>query len=182
MTVAIRTAGDPAAFTATARQTVRDLDAELPMYRVRTMEEALRRSLAQRATVFVAARDLCRDGARPRARRLVRGDVRTSSRSARARSAFASPLVRGAPTLSVRYCGMDSSLLRPALPLVSRHRSQSSGCSPICSSAYRQTIRRFWPARHYCCSPSPSPPTGFLHAARHASIRCGPCGPTEPKD
>jgi predicted permease len=49
MTVAIRTAGDPAAFTATARQTVRGLDAELPMYRVRTMEEALRRSLAQRA-------------------------------------------------------------------------------------------------------------------------------------
>ena len=50
MTVAIRTAGDPAAFTATARQAVRDLDAELPMYRVRTMEEAMRRSLAQRAT------------------------------------------------------------------------------------------------------------------------------------
>ena len=50
MTVAIRTAGDPAAFTATARATLRELDPELPMYRVRTMEEALRRSMAQRAT------------------------------------------------------------------------------------------------------------------------------------
>ena len=56
MTVAIRTAGDPAAFTPTARAALRELDPELPMYRVRTMEEALRRSLAQRATVFVAAR------------------------------------------------------------------------------------------------------------------------------
>jgi predicted permease len=50
MTVAIRTAADPAAFTATARATLRELDPELPMFRVRTMEEALRRSMAQRAT------------------------------------------------------------------------------------------------------------------------------------
>jgi putative ABC transport system permease protein len=50
MTVAVRTAGDPAAFTATARAALRDLDPELPMYRIRTMEEALRRSLAQRGT------------------------------------------------------------------------------------------------------------------------------------
>ena len=61
MTVAIRTAGDPARVHRDgARNAVRELDAELPMYRVRTMEEALRRSLAQRATVFVAARHLCR--------------------------------------------------------------------------------------------------------------------------
>ena len=50
MTVAIRTAGDPGAFTATARDALRELDPELPMFRVRTMEEALRRSLAERAT------------------------------------------------------------------------------------------------------------------------------------
>ncbi len=50
MTVAIRTAGDPGAFTPTARGALRAIDAELPMYRVRTMDEALERSLAQRAT------------------------------------------------------------------------------------------------------------------------------------
>jgi predicted permease len=48
LSVAIRTAGDPAAFTATARPVVRDLDPDLAMYRVRTMDEALRRSLAER--------------------------------------------------------------------------------------------------------------------------------------
>jgi len=50
MTVAIRTTADPGAFTATARATLQELDPELPMFRVRTMEEALRRSMAQRAT------------------------------------------------------------------------------------------------------------------------------------
>jgi predicted permease len=50
MTVVIRTSGEPAAFTPSARAALRELDAELPMYRVRTMEEALARSMAQRAT------------------------------------------------------------------------------------------------------------------------------------
>jgi putative ABC transport system permease protein len=50
MTVAVRTTGDPAAFTSTARAALREIDPELPMFRVRTMEEALRRSLAERAT------------------------------------------------------------------------------------------------------------------------------------
>jgi predicted permease len=49
LTVAIRTIGDPSAFTSTARAAVRELDPELPLYRVRTMEEALARSLAQRS-------------------------------------------------------------------------------------------------------------------------------------
>jgi predicted permease len=49
LSVTIRTAGDPSAFTATARAALRDLDPELPMFRVRTMEEALERSLLQRA-------------------------------------------------------------------------------------------------------------------------------------
>src|SRR5262249_50017216 len=35
-------------FTATARPAVRDLDPDLPLFRIRTMEDALRRSLAQR--------------------------------------------------------------------------------------------------------------------------------------
>jgi predicted permease len=48
MTVAIRTTTDPAAFADTARAAVRQLDPELPVYRVRTMEDALRRSMAQR--------------------------------------------------------------------------------------------------------------------------------------
>ncbi len=49
LSVAVRTHGDPAAFTATARAAIRELDPELPLYRVRTMEEALRRSMAQRS-------------------------------------------------------------------------------------------------------------------------------------
>jgi predicted permease len=48
MTVAIRTKGDPRAFTATARAAVRELDPGLAMYRIRTMEDALARSLLQR--------------------------------------------------------------------------------------------------------------------------------------
>ncbi len=49
MSVVIRTAGDPAAFTSTARALVREMDPDLAMYRVQTMEEALRKSLSQRA-------------------------------------------------------------------------------------------------------------------------------------
>jgi ABC-type antimicrobial peptide transport system permease subunit len=48
LTVAIRTAGDPAAFTATARTAVRELDADLAMYRIRTMEQSISESLTQR--------------------------------------------------------------------------------------------------------------------------------------
>jgi predicted permease len=50
MTVAIRTAGDPGAVTAAARLAMRELDPDLPLFRVRTMEQALERSMAQRAT------------------------------------------------------------------------------------------------------------------------------------
>jgi predicted permease len=49
MTVAVRTTGEPDGFVATARAAVRDLDPDLPLFRIRTMEDALRRSLAQRA-------------------------------------------------------------------------------------------------------------------------------------
>jgi predicted permease len=45
MTVALRTAGDPAAFTGTARAAIRELDPDLALYAVRTMEESLSRSL-----------------------------------------------------------------------------------------------------------------------------------------
>jgi len=50
MTIVLRTTGDPAAFTSTARATLHQLDPELPMFRVRTMEELMERSLAQRTT------------------------------------------------------------------------------------------------------------------------------------
>jgi putative ABC transport system permease protein len=49
MSVVIRTGGDPAAFTSNARALVREMDPDLALYRVQTMEEALRKSLAQRA-------------------------------------------------------------------------------------------------------------------------------------
>ena len=48
LAVAVRTKGDPAAFVPTARAAVRELDPELPLYQVRTMDEAMARSLAQR--------------------------------------------------------------------------------------------------------------------------------------
>jgi putative ABC transport system permease protein len=49
LAVAIRTTTDPAAFTETARRIVRSLDADLPLYRVRTMEEAVTTSMRPRA-------------------------------------------------------------------------------------------------------------------------------------
>jgi predicted permease len=48
MSVAIRASGDPASLAAPATAAVRALDPELPVYRIQTMQEALRRSLAQR--------------------------------------------------------------------------------------------------------------------------------------
>jgi predicted permease len=48
MTVVLRTSGDPAAFTATARAAIRELDPELPLYGIRTMEQSMSRSLTQR--------------------------------------------------------------------------------------------------------------------------------------
>jgi predicted permease len=50
MTIVIKTAGDPEEFTSTARTALRELDPELPMFRVRTMDELMERSLAQRTT------------------------------------------------------------------------------------------------------------------------------------
>ena len=49
LTVVIKTKQAPEAFTPTARAALRELDPELPLFRVRTMEEALARSLSQRA-------------------------------------------------------------------------------------------------------------------------------------
>lgn len=48
MTVALRTSGDPSSLTNTARAALRELDPDLPLYRVRTMEQALAESLKQR--------------------------------------------------------------------------------------------------------------------------------------
>lgn len=48
MAVAVRTSGDPGAFIPSARAIVRELDPELPLFSVRTMEEALAASLAER--------------------------------------------------------------------------------------------------------------------------------------
>jgi putative ABC transport system permease protein len=49
MTIALRTTGDPAALAAPARAVVQELDAELPTFGVRTMNERLQRSLTLRA-------------------------------------------------------------------------------------------------------------------------------------
>jgi predicted permease len=48
LTVAVRTATDAASFTGTARAAVREMDPDLAMYGIRTMEDALERSLAER--------------------------------------------------------------------------------------------------------------------------------------
>jgi predicted permease len=49
MAVAIRTAGDPAAIAPAARALLREMDPDLALYRVQTMDQALRKSLAQRS-------------------------------------------------------------------------------------------------------------------------------------
>jgi predicted permease len=49
LTVAVRTKGEPSAFVGTARQIVQELDSELPLFRDRTMKDALDRSLVQRS-------------------------------------------------------------------------------------------------------------------------------------
>jgi putative ABC transport system permease protein len=50
LTVALKTAGDPASLVAGARAAVRELDPDLAVFQVRTMEQALRRSMTARAT------------------------------------------------------------------------------------------------------------------------------------
>jgi predicted permease len=49
LTVALHTSGDAGALAGSARAALRDLDADLPMFQLRTMEEALQRSLMVRA-------------------------------------------------------------------------------------------------------------------------------------
>jgi predicted permease len=49
ITVTLHTTGDPGALTASTRAALRELDPELPLFQVRTMQESMRRSLAVRA-------------------------------------------------------------------------------------------------------------------------------------
>ena len=49
MAVIIRTIGDPEAFTHTAKSIIQQLDPTLPLYRIRTMEQALAESMRTRA-------------------------------------------------------------------------------------------------------------------------------------
>jgi predicted permease len=50
LTVALKAKGEPEALAAGARAAVRELDPDLAVFRVRTMEQALRRSMTARAT------------------------------------------------------------------------------------------------------------------------------------
>jgi predicted permease len=50
LTIALKTRGDPESLVAGARAGVRELDPDLALYQVRTMEQALRRSMTARAT------------------------------------------------------------------------------------------------------------------------------------
>jgi predicted permease len=50
LTIALKTNGPPEALVAGVRSAVRELDPDLALYQVRTMEQAIRRSLAARAT------------------------------------------------------------------------------------------------------------------------------------
>ena len=49
MAVALHTSGDAAALAGSVRAAMRELDPDLPLFQVRTMEEALQRSLTVRA-------------------------------------------------------------------------------------------------------------------------------------
>jgi len=50
LTVALKTTGDPESLVAGARAAVRELDSDLAVFQVRTMQQALRRSMTARAT------------------------------------------------------------------------------------------------------------------------------------
>ena len=50
MAVALKTDGDPEALVPSARAAIRELDGELPLFQVRSMEQALRQTLAVRTT------------------------------------------------------------------------------------------------------------------------------------
>ena len=50
LTLALKTAGSPEGLVAGARAAVRELDPDLAVFQVRTMEQALRRSMTARAT------------------------------------------------------------------------------------------------------------------------------------
>jgi ABC-type antimicrobial peptide transport system permease subunit len=50
MTLALKTQGDPGSLAGAARSAVRELDPDLALYQVRTMEQALQRSTVARAT------------------------------------------------------------------------------------------------------------------------------------
>ena len=50
LTVALKTGGDPESLVAGARAAVRELDSDLAVFQLRTMEQALRRSMTARAT------------------------------------------------------------------------------------------------------------------------------------
>jgi predicted permease len=50
MTMSLRTSGDPQTLVASARTAVRQVDPELPLFSVRTMDESMRRSIALRTT------------------------------------------------------------------------------------------------------------------------------------
>src|SRR5262249_4890530 len=53
-TVVVRTAGEPAAMTAAARGVLHDVDTNLPMYEIRTMDDRIAASFAQtRATMLL---------------------------------------------------------------------------------------------------------------------------------
>jgi putative ABC transport system permease protein len=49
MMLALHTSGDPASLTSAVRAALRQMDPEVPLFRVRTMEESIRRSMALRA-------------------------------------------------------------------------------------------------------------------------------------
>lgn len=55
MTIAIKTQGDPTSLTSALRQELRAIDPELPLYSVRTLEDRMSESLADRRTPMVLA-------------------------------------------------------------------------------------------------------------------------------
>ena len=118
------------------------LDPELPLFRVRTMEQALKRSMRIRMRLFVDARRVCRAGAGAGAGRHLWRLGLPGHAAHGASWRFASRSAPAPPTSSASCSGAASRSWRSAWPSASPPRCWPPACSPRCSSGSTPRLRR----------------------------------------